>query len=66
MGQKELLMSIANALIEKYCEKYPDEYCFDDQGLGMTKTGRILDADGGDPKDTLLWVLEEGNDIPVG
>ena len=59
MRQKELLVSIVNALIEKYCEKYPDEYCFDGQGLGMTKSGRILDADGGNPVPTLKWILDE-------
>lgn len=59
MGQKELLMSIANALIEKYCEKYPDEFNFDEQSLGMLKTGQIVTFNGDDLKDALEWVLYE-------
>ena len=59
MRQKELLVSIINALIEKYCEKYPDEYCFDDQSIGMLKTGQIVTFNGDDLKDALEWVLFE-------
>lgn len=59
MEQKELFVSIVNTLIEKYCEKYPDEFCFDDHAIGITENGNVLDANGDDPRDTLEWVLEE-------
>ena len=53
------IVSIANALIEAYCQKYPDEYCYDDHCLGYTESGEILDAQGGSPDDTFEWILTE-------
>ena len=63
MGKKitttELEVSILNELIERYCDKYPDEYCFDELSVGFGPDGKIKPVDGSDLNETLEWVLEE-------
>ena len=59
LAMVELLTSILNELIERYCGKYPDEYCFDELSVGFGEDGKIKPVDGSDFNETLEWVLEE-------
>ena len=52
-------VSVVNSLIERYCEKYPDEYDFDDLSIGFTQSGQIFCVNGDDIADTLDWVNSE-------
>ena len=56
---KGALVSVCNALIEMYCDKYPEEYTFDDVSLGITEDGRIIDGLGDDGLDTIAWILKD-------
>jgi len=55
----ELLTSILNELIDRYCKKHPDEYCFDELSVGFGEDGKIKPVDGSDLNDTLDWVLQD-------
>ena len=52
------IVSILNTLVEKYCQKYPDEYNFDEQGFGYTDS-QIITANGDDLELSLDWVLKD-------
>jgi hypothetical protein len=52
------IVSIINALVEKYCQKYPDEYNFDEQSFGYTDS-QIITASGDDLELSLDWVLKD-------
>lgn len=52
------IVSIINALVEKYCQKYPDEYNFDEQSFGYTDS-QIITANGDDIEPSLDWVLKD-------
>jgi hypothetical protein len=52
------IVSIINALVEKYCQKYPDEYNFDEQSFGYTDS-KIITANGDDLELSLDWVLKD-------
>jgi len=52
------IVSILNTLVEKYCQKYPDEYNLDDQGFGYTDS-QIITANGDDLELSLDWVLKD-------
>jgi hypothetical protein len=52
------IVSIINALVEKYCQKYPDEYNFDEQSFGYTDS-QIITANGDDLELSLDWVLKD-------
>lgn len=57
--ETELVVSIVNTLIEKYCEKYPEEHDFDEESIGYTSEGEIISANGDDLTDVLDWVHSE-------
>ena len=59
MKTNELIVSILNALVEKYCEKYPDEYEFDNVSFGYDEEGKIMTSNGDGLKESLEWVLKE-------
>lgn len=52
------IVSILNTLVEKYCQKYPDEYNLDEQGFGYTDS-QIIAANGDDLELSLDWVLKD-------
>lgn len=52
-------VSIVNSLIQAYCEKYPEEYDFDECSIGYTSDGEIVAANGDDLTDVLDWVHSE-------
>ena len=54
-----LVVSILNALVEKYCEKYPDEYEFDAMSFGYDLDGEIITSNGDGKKGALNWVLKD-------
>ena len=58
-AEAEGFVSVANSLIEAYCEKYPDEYNFDDCSVGYDEDGNIMAANGDDFADVLEWVNGE-------
>lgn len=57
--ETELVVSIVNTLIEKYCEKYPEEHDFDEESIGYTSEGEIIPANGDELSDVLDWVHKE-------
>ena len=58
-NETDAIVSILNSIIEKYCNKYPEEYNFDDQGVGYLESGEIISENGDDLIDTLMWVENE-------
>ena len=58
-AETEGFVSVVNSLIQAYCDKYPDEYDFDDCGIGYDDDGEIISANGDDLADVLEWVNGE-------
>jgi len=58
-AEAECFVSVANSLIQAYCEKYPDEYDFDSAGIGYSTNGSIFSANGDDLVDVLNWINSE-------
>ena len=54
----ENLCTALNCMIEKYCEKYPDEFEFENESVGYDNEGVVM-ANEGSLSDVLDFVANE-------
>lgn len=61
LNQKEadVVVSVLNALVEKFCEKHPEEFEFDNLSFVYDEKGEVKTYNGDDVVESMEWVLNE-------